>query len=203
MGAYQYVTWGSGLVDFNNDGHRDLYVACGHLDDNIELRDDKTSYRARNLLLVNKGDGTFEDVSDLAGDGMLPRFSSRGAAFDDLDLDGDDDVVVLNSREQPTILRNDTPATHHWLQVRLCGVAASREGVGSHVVVQAGPLRQVAEVHSGRSYQSHYGTCLHFGLDHHSRVDRIDVRWIGGHVDVLQDLPADQRITIVQGSSSG
>jgi len=202
LGAYQHVTWGIGLVDFNNDGYRDLYVACGHLQDNIELRDDRTAYRARNLLLINRGEETFENVADTAGDGLEAAYSSRGAAFDDLDGDGDIDVVVLNSRQQPTILRNETPRVHHWLQVRLCGVKANRDGVGARVEVQAGDLRQVAEVHSGRGYQSHFGTWLHFGLGNHDRVERIEVRWVGGGCDVLHDVPADRRITLVENAAA-
>jgi len=102
--AYPYVNWGVGFVDFNNDGHRDLFIACGHLQDNVHLYDDTTSYKVRNLVLLNTAQGEFLNVSDRAGDGLLPVHASRGAAFDDLDNDGDVDAVILNSREKPTIL---------------------------------------------------------------------------------------------------
>ena len=199
-GTVPNVTWGSGFVDFDNDGHRDLFVACGHLQDNIESYDRTTSYFARNILLRNTGDGQFVNVSDRAGDGMQVKLSSRGAAFDDLDNDGDIDVVVLNSRREPTVLRNDSPRGNHWLQVRLVGVKTNRDGVGAQVRVTAGDLAQIDEVHSGRGYQSHYGTRLHFGLSRHGRVDRIEVRWIGGGVDVFENVPADRLVTIVEGS---
>ena len=200
-GAYQHVTWGNGWVDFNNDGHRDLYVACGHIQDNVDLRDDRTSYLARNILLVNSGNATFDDTSGIGGDGLLPEYSSRGAAFDDLDNDGDVDIVVLNSRTEPNLLRNETENGNHWLQVELRGIESNRDGVGAHVQVVAGDLTQVAEVHSGRSYQSHYGSRLHFGLGSHSRVDRIEVHWIGGGKDVLTDIAADLTLMITEGSS--
>lgn len=201
LGAYQHVTWGNGLVDFDNDGHRDLYVVCGHIQDNVDLRDDRTSYLARNVLLHNSGKATFDNVSDISGDGMLPKSSSRGAGFDDLDDDGDVDAVVLNSRRKPTVLENETNNGNHWLQIQLVGIKSNRDGVGAQVHVVAGDLRQVAEVHSGRSYQSHYGSRLHFGLGSRPQVDRVEVRWIGGGQDVVTEVAADQILTITEGSN--
>jgi hypothetical protein len=200
-GTLAQVTWGVGIVDFDNDGDRDIFVACGHLQDNVEQFDDTTAYLARNILLMNTGHGQFVNVSDQCGDGLQVRRSSRGAAFDDLDNDGDVDVVILNSRCEPTILRNDSPNRHHWIQVRLQGTKTNRDGVGARVKVVAGELSQVDEVHSGRGYQSHYGMRLHFGLADHQRVDRIEVRWIGGGVDVVENVAVDRIVTIREGSS--
>jgi hypothetical protein len=198
-GTMPYVTWGNGLVDFDNDGDRDVFVACGHLYDTVDRFDDTTSYLARNLLLRNAGDGRFVDVSREGGDGLAVKLSSRGAAFDDLDDDGDVDAVILNSRREPTVLRNDSASNNHWVQIRLRGVKTNRDGVGARVKVVAGDLSQVDEVHSGRGYQSHYGSRLHFGLGRHDRIDRLEVRWLGGGVDVLEGLAADQVLTIREG----
>jgi hypothetical protein len=129
---------------------------------------------------------------------MKVRLSSRGAGFDDLDNDGDVDVVILNSRKESTLLRNDSNPKGHWLQIRLRGVKANKDGVGARIKVVAGDLVLVNEVHSGRSYQSHYGDRIHFGLGRHGRVDRIEVKWIGGGVDVLTNVPADQFLTITE-----
>jgi enediyne biosynthesis protein E4 len=199
--AFNQVKWGVGLVDFDNDGYRDLFVACGHLDDNVELCDDTTSYRARNVLLRNTGDGRFLDVSAACGDGLAMKRVGRGVAFDDLDNNGRVDVVILNSRSEPTVLRNESSPVNHWLQLRLRGIKTNRDGVGAQVRVVAGDLVQVDEVHSGRGYQSHWGTRLHFGLGKHPRVDRIEVRWIGGGVDVIENVSADRRLTIAEGTS--
>ncbi len=196
-----HVTWGIGFVDFDNDGLRDIFIACGHLQDNVESYDDTTTYFAQNILLMNAGDGKFIDVTDKSGNGMKVKLSSRGAGFDDLDNDGDIDVVILNSRREPTILRNDSPSKGHWLQVRLQGVKTNRDGIGAHVKVVAGDLTLVDEVHSGRGYQSHYGMRLHFGLGGRERVDRIEVRWIGGGIDVFEDIAADQFLTLTEGGS--
>ena len=200
-GTLPHVTWGNSFVDFDNDGDRDIFVACGHLQDNVELYDDTTSYYAQNILLMNTGDGKFIDVSATSGDGMKVKLSSRGAGFDDLDNDGDVDVVILNSRREPTILRNDSPAKGHWLQVCLKGTKTNRDGVGARVKVTAGNLVLVDEVHSGRGYQSHYGSRLYFGLGSRTKVDRIEVRWIGGGVDVFENIAVDQLVTLTEGSS--
>ena len=199
-GTYAHVTWGCGLVDFANRGRRDIFVACGHLHDRLEAFDRTTSYLARNLVLMNTGDGKFVNVSDQCGDGLAVRLSSRGAAFDDLDNDGRVDAVILNSRAPPTLLRNQSPGTNHWLQVRLRGVKTNRDGVGARVKVVAGALSLVDEVHSGRGYQSHYGSRLHFGLGSRDRVDRIEVRWIGGGLSVVQDPGVDRLVTVTEGA---
>ncbi len=143
QGTYPHVTWGNGFVDFDNDGDRDLFLACGHLNDNIGLRNDTTTYRTANILQMNTGDGRFTSVSDACGTGMQVKESSRGVGFDDLDNDGDVDIVILNSCARPTILRNDSRTENHWLQIRLQGTKSNRDAVGSHVRVVAGDLDQM------------------------------------------------------------
>jgi hypothetical protein len=149
----------------------------------------------------NTGDGKYVDVSSESGDGMKVKRSSRGAAFGDLDHDGRVDVVVLNSCAGPTVLRNKSPGAGHWLEVDLRGKRCNRFGVGSQVKVVAGDLTLVDEVHSGRSYQSHFGMRLHFGLGTHRRIDRLEVRWLGGKTDALADLAADQIVALKEGDS--
>ncbi len=200
-GTLTDVTWGIGLVDFDNDSDRDVFIASGHIFDNVHLFDDTTSYAARNIVLMNTGKGKFVNVSDACGEGLAVKLSSRGAAFDDLDNDGDVDVVILNSRREPTILRNDSPPGNHWIRIRLRGVKSNRDGVGARVKVVAGDLTQIDEVHSGRGYQSHYGMRLHFGLGSRKRVDRIEVRWLGGGTDVREDVSVDRLLRITEGSS--
>jgi len=201
-GTLPYVAWGCGFVDFDNDGHRDLFVVCGHIHDNVELFDDTTSYRCRCVVLRNMGNGKFVNVTDQCGDVAKLKMSGRGVAFADLDNRGLIDVVILNSNDKPTILRNESVTGNHWIQIRLQGVKTNRDGVGARVYVVAGDLKQMDEVHSGRGYQSHWGTRLHFGLAKNERVERIEVHWPrSGVVDILEDVPADQLRTIVEGSA--
>ena len=190
-GTLPNVTWGNGFADFDNDGDRDIFVACGHLQDNVDLYDDVSSYLAFNILLENDGHGHFADVSAISGDGMNVKQSSRAAGLDDLDNDGDIDVVVLNARQAPTVLRNDSVDKGHWIQIKLTGRKTNKDGVGAVVKVTAGDLTLSDEVHSGRGYQSHFGTRLHFGLGNRSKVDRIEVKWVGGGVDTYENIDID------------
>ncbi|MBN2474269.1 MAG: CRTAC1 family protein [Pirellulales bacterium] len=198
-GTRAHVTWGNGLVDLDQDGDRDLFIACGHLNSDVGKFDDTSTYLTPNVLRINDGRGRFVDASAASGDGLAVRASSRGAGFADLDNDGDLDIVILNSCNIPTILRNDSPQGNHWLQIRLRGVKSNRDGVGARVKVIAGDLTLIDEVHSGRGYQSHWGTRVHFGLGKRDRADRIEIRWIAGGVDVLTDVPADRCWTITEG----
>jgi hypothetical protein len=194
-GSLRFVKWGLGVVDFDNDGHRDLFVACGHLHDNVHLFDNTTMYECPSLVLRNTGGGKFANVSDKAGDGPTVKRSARGAAFDDLDGDGDIDVVILNSRREPTILRNDSPSAH-WLGVRLAGAKSNRDGIGARVKIVSGDLVLIDEVRSGRGYQSDYGRRLHFGLGQRTAVDRLEVRWPSGVRQIIKAPPVDQMLLI-------
>jgi hypothetical protein len=196
VGATAYVKWGCGFVDFDNDGYRDIFIGCGHLQDDIEQYTVRSAYAVRPILFRNLGHGRFENVSDSGGAGMQVRLVARGVACDDLDNDGRVDVVIQNARRGPTLLRNESATGNHWLQIELRGSRTNRDGVGAQVGVTAGDLTQWDEVHSGRGYQSHFGSRLHFGLGPRRRVDRIEVRWIGGASEVLQDVAADQRLLI-------
>ena len=200
--TFNNPTWGTGFVDFDNDGDRDVFVAAGHLQPNIEKYSDQMTFNARNELFMNIGNGKFVNITNKAGKGMKVKLSSRGAAFDDLDNDGDIDAVILNTKSKPTILRNDTAGNNHWIVIRLKGVKSSRDGTGARVKVVAAGLSQIDEVHSGRSYQSHYGTRLHFGLGKHKKIDKIEVKWPSGTVDVLKNIEANQVITITEGKNT-
>jgi hypothetical protein len=130
---------------------------------------------------------------------LAPEESSRGIGIDDLDNDGDVDIVILNSGAEPTVLENRTNNDRHWVQIQLVGTESNRSGVGAKVRVTAEGRTQLDEVHSGRGYQSHHGTRLHFGLGDAERIERIEVRWIGGGTDLLEDLEVDQMLRITEG----
>jgi hypothetical protein len=197
-GTFPHVTWGNGFADFDNDGRRDLFLACGHLDDNLHLRGGAgaTAFAVRNVVLQNLDGVRFRNVAAQSGDGLQPVESSRGLAVGDLDHDGDSDVVVLNARAAPTLLRNDTPPKNHWLSLRLVGQQANRSGVGARVKVHAGGAVFVDEVHSGRGYQSDFGNWLRFGLGVAAKVEKVEIRWTNGHTSTLTGVPANQSLVI-------
>lgn len=199
--AWRYVTWGTALADFDNDGFRDLFLGCGHLNDNVAEFDDTTAYRNHNLVLHNER-GRFVDVSAAAGLHDLPLRSARGVACDDLDDDGDLDLVILNSREPATLLRNldrERGGGHHWCQLRLRGRRGNRDAVGAKVTLSAGDLVLVDEVHAGRGYQGHFGTRLHFGLGDRATIDAVEVRWPGGARETFPGPTVDALTEIVEG----
>jgi hypothetical protein len=196
---FPHVKWGIGLVDFDNDWDRDLFVACGHFLDNIQFIDDRTSMKVSNFLLQNDGGGKFTDVTKISGSGMQIIDSSRGAAFDDLDQDGDIDAVVLNFNSRPSILRNESTPSGHWIDIRLVGRGSNRDGIGSRVTVKAGGKSSIAEVHAGRGYQSSYGTQLHFGLASSTTVEGIEVRWLGGGTEYFTTSSIDRVLVLHEG----
>lgn len=201
-GTYADVKWGVGMPDLNNDGHLDVFIACGHLIDNVDLFDDSTRYKALNILMENTGQGRFTKRQGGAGTGMNIRESSRGAAFDDLDNDGDIDVVILNAREQPSVLMNETSSPNHWLQVSLEGQTSNRDGVGARVSIVAKGVSQIQEKYSGRGYQSDYGKRLHFGLGMAEEIESLTVQWPSGQRDKFLALPVDQHILVREGSQT-
>src|SRR5207237_5418001 len=133
--------WSAGISDFNNDGAKDLFAACGSIDDNVEEFSHRSA-RQRNLLLANIGAGKFEDISALAGRDFQKAAWNRGAAFGDLDGDGRVDVVVSRIGERAAVLRNISATPNHYLAVRLRGKRSNRDGIGEMVHVTGASGRQ-------------------------------------------------------------
>ena len=119
--------------------------------------------------------------------------------FEDFDNDGRTDVIVLNSRTKPTAIRNETPGDAHWVELNLVGINCNRDAVGSQVLMTTQAGTQLLEVHSGRGYQSHFGSRLHFGLGTAQTVKRLEVRWHGQAVQVIEGLPANKAYLIREG----
>ncbi len=197
--VFAHTNWGVGLVDFDNDRNLDVFFANGHFLKNVKSIDDRSGYRVANTLMANDGRGRFSDVSTSSGPGLEVAESSRGAAFGDLDHDGDIDCVILNANAKPTFLENRSPSTGSWIDIRLVGTLVNRDAVGAKVQILAGGQKQFAMVHAGRGYQSHYGTVLHFGLGTAASVDEIEVTWPGGRVESFASHASKGTVILVQG----
>ena len=195
----ELVSWGTGFFDYDNDGDRDLFVANGHTYPQADLPRVNSSYEQINSLFENRG-GRLVEVSVEAGPGFALRRVSRGTSFADYDGDGDIDLFILNLNGPPTLLRNDGNHDNHYLLVRTVGTVSNRDGIGARVIIHADGQTQHAEVQSGGSYLSHNDLRLHFGLGQTERVDRLEVRWPSGTVQVLSDIAADQILTVVEPS---
>jgi hypothetical protein len=197
--TFRYSGFGALFIDYDNDGARDIFMANGHILDNIELYHAETRYSEPKLLYRNTGRGIFENVSNKLGpDLQLPRVS-RGAALADVDNDGDLDVLVSNNGQEPQLLLNDGGASNHWLEVALIGVRSNRDGVGARVKVVSGDLVSHDQRKGGRSYQSAQDPRLHFGLGPRNKIDLIEIQWPSGSVDTLKNVEADRVITVKEG----
>jgi len=182
--------WGIGLVDLDNDGLLDIFIANGHIYPDID-RTGTSTYKQRNQVFRNGGNGRFRDVTRDTGGPLSMDKSSRGAAFGDYDDDGDVDVLVSVLDEFPMLLRNDTMGGH-WITVRLEGTRSNRSALGAKVTFEAGGRRHVAELRSGGSYLSQNDLRIHAGLGASTMVDRMTIRWPNGTVETVTALPADR-----------
>jgi hypothetical protein len=195
---HRFISWGTGLVDFDNDGCPDAMVVSGTVYQ--ELEKVYTKYPARNPRLVfrNQGNGTFVELGDEAGPGITARHISRGCAFGDFDNDGDMDVLIMNMNEPPTLLRNDAPPGNHWIKLRLEGTQSNRSAIGARVLVRYGGKVQAQTVTSQTSYLSANDPRLHFGLGAVSTAD-VEIHWPNGKTEAYPHLAAGQLFTIREG----
>jgi hypothetical protein len=191
--------WSNGFLDFDNDGWKDLFTANSHVNDAID-QFESSAYKLTNSLFQGTGDGTFRDASAEAGLGSGPPRAHRGAAFGDFDDDGRLDVVVTSLQEPAELWRNTSPEAGHWLRLRLMGTKSNRDGIGAVVAITAGAdprwRRQVNHVTTAVGYASSTCAPLHFGTGAAKTIDRIEVRWPSGTVQVLENVPADQVLAV-------
>jgi len=195
--TYPFVSWGTAFFDMDNDGCLDLFVASGHVYPQVDTIAGGTPYRQPMLLFRNHRDGTFDDVSQALA--TMPPQSRRGAAFGDINNDGNVDIVVLNVGEPPSLLlnRNDNP--NHRVLFKLVGMKSNKAAIGARVTVKAGTLTQFSEVRGGSSYLSQNDLRLHFGVGANEKMSEAIIRWPNGETETLRDIPADFIYTVVEG----
>lgn len=194
-----YVSWGTGLVDFDNDGLPDLLIASGHVYPDVDTIPKNVKYREPLLLYRNKGDRTFDEISGPAGLNDGPMQSRRGVAFGDVNNDGNMDMVIFNVGAPPSLFLNDTKNPNHRVLFKLVGTKSNRGAVGGRITVTSATRSQIEEVKAGSSYISTSDPRLHFGLAGDAVMSKVEVRWPNGNIEMLQNIPADAIYTIVEG----
>jgi hypothetical protein len=197
----QYVAWGCGFIDYDNDGWADIMQINGHVYPEISGRETGQTFKNPRLVYRNLGNGRFKDVSAEMGPGISERFSSRGAAFGDYDNDGDIDAVVLNMNDAPSLLRNDGGNAQNWIKLKLIGTRCNRTAIGARVRVITGKHVQMDEVHSGSSVMSQCDLRLHFGVGKVQIIDAIEVKWpTTGKIERFTHVKPNQILTIREGN---
>ena len=183
----QYVSWGSGVYDFDNDGWLDILIFHGGL---IHMIPQEHS------LFRGIGNGKFMDVSRQAGPVLDTKTVARGACFADYDNDGKIDAFVVNLGGRGTLLHNVTQNKNHWVTVALKGTKSNRDGIGARLEILAGGRKQMAERVAGSSYLSQDDGRIHFGLGAASRVDKLTIHWPSGREQTLTNLTVDRILTV-------
>jgi hypothetical protein len=195
----RYISWGTGIVDLDNDGLPDIFFVSGSVYPHLEKTLSQYPNKNPRTIFRNLGNGTFEELISEAGPAMSERHSSRGCAFGDFDNDGDLDILIINMNEPPSLLRNDMKGANHWLKIKLVGTKSNRSAIGARVVVRYGKKIQAQEVLSQSSFYSTNDTRMHFGLGVEKTAD-ISIRWPNGAREELKAVPADQLIVVKDGS---
>jgi hypothetical protein len=195
-----FVGFGTVFLDFDNDTRLDLAFANGHIMDNVATVRPGASYAQRNLLFRNTGASPrFVEVGRNAGPGFALVKVSRGLFAADIDNDGDLDLLVTNNGQTADLLRNDGGNTNNALLIRTIGTQSNRDGIGARVRLTTGTRTQIREVKAGSSYLGQNDLRLHFGLGTATIAERLEVQWPSGRTEVLQNVAANQIITLKEG----
>jgi hypothetical protein len=200
--TFPFTGFGTGWFDFDNDGRLDLFIANGAVTLREEQRGQPAPFKEKNLLIRNLGGGKFTDVTPQAGDVFQRLAISRGAAFGDIDNDGDIDIVITNNNGPARLLLNDSAPNAGWLEVRLEGNGkVNRDALGARVTLARDNLPNlVRRVHTDSSYCSASDRRVHFGLDGKTAIRAIEVSWPDGSTERWDGPAANRLVTLVRGS---
>ena len=195
-----YVAWGTGFIDYDNDGWPDIVQVNGHVYPEIDKYNFGETFKNPRLVYKNLGNGKFKDVSSEMGPGITARYSSRGAAFGDYDNDGGMDMLILNMNDVPSLLHNVGGNKQNWIKLKLIGTKCNKTAIGARARVITGKHVQMDEVHSGTSVMSQNDLRLHFGIGSADIVDAIEIKWpTTQKIEKFAQIKANQILTIREG----
>jgi hypothetical protein len=201
------LAWGASFLDLDNDGDEDLFITASHVYPEADDAHIGSAFKQHPRLFLNDGTGVFEEhKGEAAGPVLSYRAAHRGAAYGDIDGDGDIDVITTRMFERLAFYRNDLPPGNHWISVRLVGTRSNRDAIGARIWVEAGgekKVRWLKEKHGGGSFESASDPMLHIGLGSIDKVDSIEIRWPSGLMETHTSIPADQTVTLVEGAAAG
>jgi hypothetical protein len=195
-----FVGFGTALFDYDNDGDLDISIANGDVIDNNKRLRESTTYEQLNLLLRNDGTGKFTNFGPSSGPGFALKKASRALAVGDLDNDGDMDIVIANVGTTADILQNDGGNRSNSILVRTIGSTSNRDGIGARLKLSVVGKILVRDVKAGSSYLAQNDLRVHFGLGEAQRADRLEIRWPSGTVDTMENIDANQILTVKEGT---
>ncbi len=191
-----YLGFGAGFIDTRNSGLLDLFFANGHVFHLVNLEDPHLTYKQRNQLLLNNGNGTFtEDLHALPDDDVRVH---RGACFGDFNNDGRIDILVTANDDRPTLLRNDSPPAN-WLLLRLIDRHGCATPIGARCIASVNGQQLLRVVLGGGSWGGESDHRVHFGLGKATGVPQLEIQWLSGHKQILTDVHANQILTVKEG----
>jgi len=197
-----FLGWGTSFLDYDNDGWKDVIVANGHVYPGVDNQQWGTSYAQQLLLFRNLGTGRFDRVAAAPASGLAIAIPARGLAVGDLDGDGRLDVVINNMDSPPTLLRNVTKSESHWLQIKLVGDASKKSPKDATIAtayLTTDKMRQREDIISGAGFASQNDRRMHFGLGSAAKVDKLEIHWPSGAIEMIKVPGVDRLLTIVEG----
>ena len=191
------VTFGLFFFDADLDGWPDLFMVNGHVANEAHLR--HVPYAQRPQLFRNRGNGTFEELQPEPHTGLARPIVGRGAAYADYDHDGDLDLLLTTNQGAAYLLRNDTPRPGHFVRVVTQGTRSNRDGIGARLRLYTTRRQLSGMIRTGSSYLSQSTTAVTFGLASDEQLERLEVAWPAGGVEVFRDLPLDATFVAREG----
>jgi hypothetical protein len=195
----QFLGWGTLFADIDNDGWPDLFVVDGHVYPEVDGKGLNATFRERKVLYWNQRNGRFKDISLDAGPGIAARFNSHGVAAADFDNDGAIEILVNNSHDPPSLLKN-LGDHQNWILLKLTGTKSNRDAIGARITLRANGHQQVQEVRSGGGYISQSDFRLHFGLGTATKIDSLEIRWPSGLIEKIENVPCNHIVAIREGA---